>query len=155
MPDTALVQRLAGWPWAEVATLACAFGWGAIVGSFVNVVVHRVPRGRSVVVGRSRCPACGAAIRPFDNVPVFGWLWLGGRCRDCGGAISAAYPAVEAVCGLLVAGVAASDLVRGGNLDRLLVRGDWRPLVSVAWHSSLVLALLAWLLLLRAGRMKS
>lgn len=151
MPDAATLQHIALWPWAEVATLAFAFIWGAIIGSFINVVVHRVPRGESVVVGRSRCPACGSPIRALDNVPVVGWLWLGGRCRDCRRPISAAYPLVEAGCGLLVAVVAACDLYPGG-LDRLLVQGDWRPLVAWAWHSAILLGLAAWALLLRGGK---
>ena len=154
MPDVTLVQRISAWPWpwTEAVAIAFAFAWGAIIGSFLNVVVHRVPRGLSVVVGRSRCPACGTPIRPFDNVPVLGWLWLGGRCRDCRSPIAGAYPAVEATCGLLVAAVAAVDRVRGGGLDRALFQGDWRPVFSWAWHSALLLALLAWALLMRAGR---
>ncbi len=69
---------------------------GAAVGSFLNVVAHRVPAGLSVVHPPSACPACGAGIRPRDNVPVLGWLALRGRCRDCGAPISARYPLVEA-----------------------------------------------------------
>jgi leader peptidase (prepilin peptidase)/N-methyltransferase len=68
---------------------------GLLVGSFLNVVVHRVPRGESVVRPRSRCPGCGAEIRPRDNVPVLSWLVLRGRCRDCGERISVRYPLVE------------------------------------------------------------
>lgn len=152
MPDMTLIQRIAVWPWPEALAVAFAFAWGAIIGSFLNVVVYRVPRGLSVVVGRSRCPACGTPIRPCDNVPVLGWLWLCGRCRGCRSPISVAYPLVEATCGLLVAAVAAVDLVRGGGLDRVLFQGDWRPVLSWAWHSGLLLALLAWALLLRGGR---
>lgn len=147
-----MLQRIALWPWAEAAALAFAFVWGAIVGSFLNVVVHRVPRGQSVVLGRSRCPACGAQIRALDNVPVLGWLWLRGRCRDCRGPISATYPAVEAACGLVTAAVAGFDLLAGRGLERVLVHGDWRPVGAWAWHAALLLALLAWALLLRAGR---
>ena len=69
---------------------------GARVGSFLNVVIHRLPRGESVVRPGSRCPACGRAIRPWHNVPVLSWLALRGRCRDCGARISARYPLVEA-----------------------------------------------------------
>jgi len=68
---------------------ALAFVIGSLVGSFLNVVIHRLPRGESVVSPGSRCPACGKAIRPWHNVPVLGWLWLRGRCRDCGLPISA------------------------------------------------------------------
>ncbi|NAZ81698.1 prepilin peptidase [Kineococcus sp. R8] len=79
---------------------------GLLIGSFLNVVVHRVPRGESVVHPRSACPGCGHAIRGRDNVPVLSWLLLRGRCRDCGARISRRYPAVELGTGLLFAGVA-------------------------------------------------
>lgn len=69
---------------------------GLLIGSFLNVVVHRVPRGESVVRPPSACPGCGKEIRPRDNVPVLGWLLLRGRCRDCQAPISARYPLVEA-----------------------------------------------------------
>lgn len=78
---------------------------GLSVGSFLNVVVHRVPRGLSVVRPASACPACGAAIRRRDNVPLVSWLVLRGRCRDCGAPISVRYPAVEALTALLFVGV--------------------------------------------------
>lgn len=69
---------------------------GLLVGSFLNVVVWRVPRGESVVSPPSACPGCGARVRPRDNVPVLSWLLLRGRCRDCRAPISARYPLVEA-----------------------------------------------------------
>jgi len=75
--------------------LGCAV-LGLAVGSFLNVVVWRVPRDESVVSPPSHCPACGAAVRPRDNVPVLSWLRLRGRCRDCGERISVRYPLVEA-----------------------------------------------------------
>lgn len=80
---------------------------GLAVGSFLNVVVWRVPRGESVVSPASACPGCGHPIRPRDNVPVVSWLLLKGRCRDCGEPISARYPLVEAGTGLLFVAVAA------------------------------------------------
>lgn len=76
---------------------------GLAVGSFLNVVVWRVPRGESVVSPASACPACSAPIRPRDNVPVVGWLLLKGRCRDCAASISPRYPVVEALTGGLFA----------------------------------------------------
>lgn len=76
---------------------------GLAVGSFLNVVAWRVPRGESVVSPPSACPACRAPVRPRDNVPVAGWVLLRGRCRDCAAPISARYPLVEAVCGALFA----------------------------------------------------
>ncbi len=75
--------------------LATAFAVGAIVGSFLNVVIYRVPRGESIVFPASRCPHCSTPIRPYDNVPIFAWLWLGGKCRSCRGSISLQYPLVE------------------------------------------------------------
>src|SRR5918912_1035753 len=68
---------------------------GACIGSFLNVVIHRVPREESIAFPASRCPACGTAIRPYDNVPVVSWAVLRGRCRSCRAPISARYPAVE------------------------------------------------------------
>ena len=68
---------------------------GAIIGSFLNVVIHRVPREESIVFPNSRCPSCGTAIRAYDNLPVLSWAVLRGRCRDCRAPISARYPAVE------------------------------------------------------------
>ena len=76
---------------------------GLLIGSFRNVVVHRVPAGLSVVRPPSACPGCGTAIRPRDNVPVLGWLVLRGRCRDCGEPISPRYPLVELGTGVLFA----------------------------------------------------
>ena len=80
---------------------------GLVVGSFLNVVVHRVPAGRSVVRPGSACPACASPIRPRDNVPVVSWLLLRGRCRDCSSAVPARYPGVEAATALLFAALAA------------------------------------------------
>ncbi len=74
--------------------------FGLVVGSFLNVVVYRVPRGESVVRPGSHCPKCGTPIHYYDNVPVLSWLVLRGRCRSCKGAISWRYAAVEAFTGL-------------------------------------------------------
>ncbi|MDX6693996.1 MAG: leader peptidase (prepilin peptidase) / N-methyltransferase [Blastocatellia bacterium] len=78
---------------------------GAIIGSFLNVVIHRVPREESIVFPNSRCPACATAIHPLDNLPIISYLILRGRCRHCGIGISARYPAVELLTGLLYAAV--------------------------------------------------
>jgi leader peptidase (prepilin peptidase)/N-methyltransferase len=83
-----------------VLVVLCAV-LGLAVGSFLNVVVWRVPRGESVVHPPSACPACGHAIRARDNVPVLGWVLLRGRCRDCASPISARYPTVEALTAVL------------------------------------------------------
>lgn len=80
---------------------------GLAVGSFLNVVIYRVPQGLSVVAPRSFCPACGIQIAERDNIPVVSWLLLRGRCRHCGEAISARYPLVELACAGVFAGTAA------------------------------------------------
>jgi leader peptidase (prepilin peptidase)/N-methyltransferase len=82
-----------------------AFVWGCLWGSFVNVVVYRVPRGLSVVRPGSHCPACGAPVKPFDNLPLLSWAILGGRARCCGAKILPRYVVVEALGGLLSVGV--------------------------------------------------
>ncbi len=78
-----------------------AFLFGLVVGSFLNVVIHRVPRRESIVWPSSHCPHCGESIRLLDNVPLVSYLLLRGRCRNCKERISARYPAVEALTGLL------------------------------------------------------
>jgi len=84
--------------------VACAFLLGLLIGSFLNVCILRIPREESVVLPESHCTSCGAAIRPYDNIPVVSWLILRGRCRKCKAPISAQYPAVEILTGLLFAG---------------------------------------------------
>jgi leader peptidase (prepilin peptidase) / N-methyltransferase len=74
---------------------------GAVIGSFLNVVIHRLPREESIVFPNSRCPHCEAAIKPYDNIPVISYLILRGRCRACHAPISMRYPAVEAMTALL------------------------------------------------------
>jgi len=76
---------------------------GSLIGSFLNVVIHRVPREESIVFPNSGCPKCGHAIKPYDNIPVFSWLLLGGKCRNCRAPISPRYPAVELLTAMLFA----------------------------------------------------
>lgn len=83
------------------AALALAFVGGLLLGSFLTVVAYRVPRGESVVGGRSHCPHCGAQIAAYDNVPVFSWLLLRGRSRCCGERISPRYPLTELTLAIL------------------------------------------------------
>src|SRR5438132_11040791 len=85
---------MAGVTTAVWATLAGIFGLA--IGSFLNVVIYRVPAGESIVSPPSRCPGCGNQIRNRHNVPVLGWLLLRGRCADCTAPISPRYPLVEA-----------------------------------------------------------
>jgi leader peptidase (prepilin peptidase) / N-methyltransferase len=77
------------------------FLFGTVVGSFLNVCITRIPEDLSVVSPASRCPRCGTPIKPYDNVPVFAWLWLRGKCRACGAPISPMYPLIELATGLL------------------------------------------------------
>jgi leader peptidase (prepilin peptidase)/N-methyltransferase len=86
-----------------VIAAAAAFVAGLVVGSFVTVVAHRVPRGESIVAPRSRCTSCGAQLAAYDNVPVLSWLALRGRSRCCGEPISPRYPLTELTLGALYA----------------------------------------------------
>jgi leader peptidase (prepilin peptidase)/N-methyltransferase len=107
--------------------LAFAAVFGAVIGSFLNVVAWRLPRGESLSHPASRCPTCETPIKPYDNVPVIGWLVLRGRCRACQAPISARYPLVEAVTALLYLLVVAvawddtTDIALGIALVTLLV----------------------------------
>ena len=109
-------------------TAVLAFVVGAVVGSFVTVVAHRVPRKEGFVTGRSRCPGCGEMVSARDNVPIVSWLLLRGRCRSCGEPISARYPLAEAGLGVLWAGTVLAlgtddtgELVLGLTLCTILM----------------------------------
>lgn len=104
------------------------FPAGLILGSFIGVVAHRLPRGESFLGGRSHCDSCRATIAAYDNVPVLSWLWLRGRCRSCGASIPARYPLAELGLGLLYVGTfialgddSAGELALGLVLCTLLV----------------------------------
>jgi leader peptidase (prepilin peptidase)/N-methyltransferase len=102
---------------------------GALIGSFLNVVAHRLPRSESLVTPASHCPSCDAPVRPWDNVPVISWLLLRGRCRSCGVRISPRYPLVE----LLTAGAfAAVVAVNGFDEDLLLELPFVAALIALA-----------------------
>jgi leader peptidase (prepilin peptidase) / N-methyltransferase len=96
-----------------IAMIAAAIG-GLLIGSFLNVVAHRLPRGESLLRPRSRCPQCQTQLRAIDNVPVVSWVLLRGRCHHCGTSISARYPIVELVTAALYVAVVATqdDAVR-------------------------------------------
>lgn len=85
----------------EIAGYIFVFLFGAVVGSFLNVVIHRVPNRQSIVFPNSSCPKCGNAIKAYDNIPILSWLILGGNCRNCKEKISFRYPAVELLHALL------------------------------------------------------
>ena len=109
-----------------VAVIAIVLAGGMAVGSFLNVVIHRLPRHESLVAPGSRCPGCGTAIKPYDNIPLVGWLLLRGRCRTCGVGISARYPVVEALAGGLAVAIvltkhSAHDVALGLVLVGVLV----------------------------------
>jgi len=111
-------------PLAFAATFAGVFG--AMIGSFLNVVAYRLPRKESLVRPGSRCPGCGTDIKPYDNVPVLGWLMLRGRCRSCAIPISPRYPIVEATTAALAVAVvltkhSAAQIVLGLVLVAVLV----------------------------------
>jgi leader peptidase (prepilin peptidase)/N-methyltransferase len=82
---------------------AIAFPFGLCIGSFLNVCIRRIPAGKSIVWPASACPRCGAAIRPWDNIPLLSWVLLAGKCRACRAPISPVYPAVELLTGLAFA----------------------------------------------------
>jgi leader peptidase (prepilin peptidase)/N-methyltransferase len=88
---------------STAAAAVCAGVLGALIGSFLNVVIWRLPRGESVVSPPSACPKCGAQIKPYDNIPVLSWLILRGKCRNCGNPISARYPLIEGLTAVLMA----------------------------------------------------
>ncbi|MHB8754510.1 MAG: prepilin peptidase [Candidatus Acidiferrales bacterium] len=110
------------------------FLFGLIIGSFLNVCISRLPQGKSVVKPSSRCPKCGALIRPYDNIPVLSYLFLLGKCRACKTRISPIYPAVELLTGLLFL---ACYVVYGNSVETIkwaafsailvvLIFTDWR-----------------------------
>jgi leader peptidase (prepilin peptidase) / N-methyltransferase len=97
-------ETLTGLP--DFVGLIFVFILGAIVGSFLNVVIHRVPNELSIVFPNSACPKCSSPIKPYDNIPILSWLILGGKCRSCKAPISARYPGVELLTGAIFAVVA-------------------------------------------------
>jgi leader peptidase (prepilin peptidase) / N-methyltransferase len=114
---------------ASAAEVIAAGLFGAVIGSFLNVVAHRVPLGESLVSPPSRCPECEAPVKPYDNVPVVSWLLLRGRCRNCGTRISPRYPLVELATALVFAAVVA---VRGFDNDLVLELPFVAALIALA-----------------------
>ena len=114
---------------ASAAEVVVAGVFGAVIGSFLNVVAHRVPLGESLVSPPSRCPECEAPVKPYDNVPVVSWLVLRGRCRNCGTRISPRYPLVELATALVFAAVVA---VRGFDQDLVLELPFLAALIALA-----------------------
>lgn len=108
-PDMSLAELSPLTPWVQVYALCL----GCIIGSFLNVVVWRVPRGESLLHPPSHCPNCGHAIRPWENIPIVSWLLLRGRCSGCHQPISIRYPLGELATGLVYLAVFQAALVRG------------------------------------------
>jgi leader peptidase (prepilin peptidase)/N-methyltransferase len=92
-------ESLTGVP--EIVAYVFVFALGAIIGSFLNVVIHRVPNEQSIVFPNSACPGCGTPIKGYDNIPIISWLLLRGKCRACSKPIAIRYPAVELLNALL------------------------------------------------------
>jgi len=138
----------------EGLTILWLFFVGASFGSFLNVVVYRLPRGETLW-GTSRCPQCGHAIRLWHNVPVLGWLWLSGACYDCRRPISPRYPWIEALVGFTFLLLAAVEWIAGGaNLPVRPVnyyRGiawsvfdpQWDLIGMLAFHFAVLMVLLS------------
>ncbi|MDZ7616674.1 MAG: prepilin peptidase [Patescibacteria group bacterium] len=107
---------------------------GAVLGSFFNVVVYRVPRGGSLIDPPSQCPKCKHPIRWRDNVPMLSWLLLRGRCRDCGIPISARYPIIEATCFLSFLTLAILECgLQGINLPAQSQSIESGMIVTLGW----------------------
>jgi len=104
--------------------------WGAMIGSFLNVVVYRLPLGQSLVKPRSRCPRCEEPVSPRDNVPILSWLILRGRCRHCGEPIPVRYPAVELLTALAFVAVV---LRRGIHAELIALIPFTAMLIAVAF----------------------
>lgn len=139
MPDFPLIADAGAaldlWHWIVELWL---FAIGASIGSFLNVVVYRLPAGLSIVHPPSHCPACKHPIRPYDNIPIVSYVLLRGRCRDCGARFSPRYALVELGAGLVLVAVAATGpLFRYGSLAELLDDG-----AAMAWGELAFLAVL-------------
>ncbi len=136
--------------------LIALFVLGSFFGSFANVVIYRLPLGQSLLWPGSHCPVCGHPIRWYDNVPVFGWLTLNGRCRDCHAQISVRYPLVESLFGALLAALGWLEIVDArGNLPHTPVADGTSPAsdwAQVAYHLLLLGTLIVAALIEHDGR---
>lgn len=148
----------------EAFTAVWFFILGATVGSFLNVVVYRTPRGESLIRNASACPKCGTPIAGRDNIPILGWLWLKGRCRACQLSISARYPIVEALVGTIFLVFLFAELLSGGiNLPErtpntyagvvwIIFYTKWDLIGHYLFHCLLLTALLTWSLISYDGQ---
>ena len=124
----------------HVFWIVALFVLGACIGSFLNVVIYRLPRGQSIVFPGSHCPSCGTPIRWFDNVPLLSWLMLKARCRSCKGRISPRYLVIELLTAILVAGLYVCYYVLRLRDDAGNFADTWPMFVA---HATLVCGLLA------------
>jgi len=131
--EPSLTFEIVGLKILAVATHLYFFTVGATIGSFLNVVVYRMPRGLGVVYPASRCPRCLTPIRMRDNVPIFSWLRLGGRCRACGEPISSRYLLVELGVGLIFWGLLMAEVVPGGSNLPLRAPAFHRGVIWTVW----------------------
>ncbi len=144
----------------ELLLFAWLFIFGASIGSFLNVVIYRTPLGFSLL-GSSRCPYCRAGIRPRDNIPVFGWLMLRGRCRICRLPISTRYPLVEFTVGILILVLGTLEVLQAGanlppafgqigraaNISWLIHHPNWDVMLACVLHGILLCIVLSWALI--------
>lgn len=119
--------------------IACvAFVFGLIVGSFLNVVIHRLPLGESVVLPASHCTECNAEIKPYDNIPVLSYALLRGRCRACGAGISPIYPAVELITAILYLALYLKDGLSMALLTDIVFVSLIIPLVFIDFRHKIL-----------------
>jgi prepilin signal peptidase PulO-like enzyme (type II secretory pathway) len=158
-PSSAIGVGMVGVGWA-----VWVFTVGSMLGSFLNVVVHRLPAGRSVVFGRSACPSCGTRIRPRDNIPIVGWLLLGGRCSQCGALIDPRYPLVEASLAGFCLALGFAEVASGGVTLPLRAPHDpagvmwtvlhpkWDLIGIYAYHVACVALVFTWAIIAAGAR---
>ena len=165
-PDAIKKLRAVGWlntyQWVSIQIIVVlwVFAFGATIGSFLNVLVYRLPLGKSIL-GGSKCPFCAVPIKIYHNVPVFGWVWLGGRCRACRLPISIRYPIVELIAGLGFLYLFVTQLMfNAGAINTgeqissntqvvadvitAIFRSDLFDVIRCLWHCGLFSTLLTW-----------
>ncbi|MCK5113961.1 MAG: prepilin peptidase [Phycisphaerae bacterium] len=124
----------------DIISIIFVFLFGACIGSFLNVVIWRLPRGESLAFPGSHCPSCGRAIRWYDNVPILSWCILRGKCRFCGVQISPRYLIVEAVTGLLMVGLWVCYYIMHVRNGITIFSSTWPTFIA---HAILICGLLA------------
>ncbi|MFO1021244.1 MAG: prepilin peptidase [Planctomycetales bacterium] len=160
-PSSGVLEEMSSSEWVRLKTMEVFFAvWffavGASIGSFLNVVAYRLPRRESLVFRSSKCPHCGVQIQSRDNVPLLGWLKLGGRCRNCAAPISMRYPIVEAVTGGAFLVLYFVELISGGSnlpvrqpnayagVVWILMYTKWDLVGLYLFHCAVLCTLLSW-----------